>query len=171
MQSLDVISINLWDTVISLCNLLLLFYILKRFLYKPVKRVLKQRQEALDEQYSAAARAQQDADTNRLAWAEKMRGAQDEADQILKNAAASADYRGGQIISEARDKAADIVRRAEAEAELEHKKAEAGIKREIVDVSAALTEKLLGREINTDDHHAIIDSFINGIGEDDDGNE
>ena len=50
-------------------------------------------------------------------------------------------------------------------------KAEDGIKREIVYVSAALTEKMLDREINTQDHRALIDSFIDKIGDNNDGNE
>ncbi len=33
MQSLDVISVNLWQILISLCNLLILYLILKQFLY------------------------------------------------------------------------------------------------------------------------------------------
>ena len=45
------------------------------------------------------------------------------------------------------------------------KKAQAEIKKEIVDVSAVLTEKMLGREINTEDHHAIINTVISEIGE------
>ena len=43
MQSLDIISINIWQILISLCNLVLLFLILKKFLYKPVHNVLAQR--------------------------------------------------------------------------------------------------------------------------------
>ena len=57
---------------------------------------------------------------------------------------------------------------AENEAALERKKAIDGIKREIVDVSGAIAEKMLEREINSDDHRALIDSFIENIG---DGNE
>lgn len=54
---------------------------------------------------------------------------------------------------------------------LERKKAAAGIKKEIADVSTALTEKMIGRELREEDHRAMIDSFIREIGEDDDGNK
>ena len=39
------------------------------------------------------------------------------------------------------------------------------IKREIVDVSAAIAEKMLEREVNAEDHRAMIDSFIETVGE------
>ena len=57
---------------------------------------------------------------------------------------------------------------AELEAEIELKRAEAAIKTQIIDVSTALTEKMLPREINSDDHKALIDDFIDKIGESDD---
>ena len=47
-QSLDVISFNLWQVIISLANLLILFLILKKFLYKPVKNIMAKRQSELD---------------------------------------------------------------------------------------------------------------------------
>ena len=49
IQSLDVISVNLWDILISLANLLILFILVKKFLFKPVKKVLEKRQSEIDE--------------------------------------------------------------------------------------------------------------------------
>lgn len=72
MPSLDVISINLWQILISLCNLLILFLILKKFLYKPVRRVMQERQSALQRQYSDANEARRMAEANQKAWEEKM---------------------------------------------------------------------------------------------------
>lgn len=164
MQSLDVISFNIWDTLISLLNLLVLFLILKKFLYKPVKNMLAQRQEAIDGQYQAAAEAEKSAVANKEEWERKMRSAQDEADAVIQTATVSAGRRSDKIIAEAREKADSIMRQAETEAELELKKAEDGIKREIVNVSTALTQKMLEREINEQDHHELINSFIDKIG-------
>lgn len=171
MQSLDVISINLWQILISLCNLLLLFLIIKKFLYKPVKRLLQERQSALDEQYTAADNAQKQAEQSRVSWEEKLQGAQAEADTLLKEETARAERRSAQIVSEAREKADIIVHEAEKQADLEHKKAQAEIKKEIVDVSALLTEKMLRREIRQEDHRDLIDAVISEIGETYDGNQ
>lgn len=171
MQSLEVISINLWQILISLANLVILFLILKKFLFKPVKKVLAERQSALDAQYSAAEEAKNQALANKGAWEQKMQRANEEADAVIQTATAKAQSRGDRIVAEAREKADGIIRQAETAAQLERKKAEDGIKREIVDISAVLTEKMLGREINTQDHRAMIDSFIEGLGDNDDGNE
>ena len=166
MQSLEIISVNLWQILISLCNLLLLFLILKKCLYKPVVNALAKREETLREQYERAENAVQGAQELKLQWEEKMSGAQSEADRILLHAAESAENRRNVILLQTQDEAERIIRNAENEAELEKKKAEDDIRRQIVEVSALLTEKILGREINTDDHHELIGQFISQIGED-----
>lgn len=165
MQTLDVISVNLWQIVISLLNLLILFLILKKFLYKPVRNVLEKRQAQIDESYGLAEQAQKKAQESKDEWERKLKGARDEADALIQDAADKAGKRSDKIIADAKEKADGIVKRAENEAVLERKKAEDTIKREIVDVSAVLTEKLLGREINEQDHRSLIDSFIEKIGE------
>ena len=58
MQSLDVISVNIWQILISLCNLVILFLILKKFLFKPVQKVTQTRRAELDDIYSEAKAAQ-----------------------------------------------------------------------------------------------------------------
>ena len=98
-------------------------------------------------------------------YAEKLAGAHAEADSLIHEATANATRRSERIVADARDKADAIVRQGQIEAAMEKKKAQASIRREITDVSAALTEKLLGREMNTGDHRQLIDSFLQEMGD------
>ncbi|MBO7310123.1 MAG: F0F1 ATP synthase subunit B [Clostridia bacterium] len=166
MQTLDIISVNIWQILISLVNLILLFLILKKFLFKPVSKMLEKRQSEIDEQYAVAEQKENDAQEAKQKWEEKLSEAKGEADSIMQTATENAKNRGNKIIAEAQEKADGIVRTAQTEAELERRKAMDGIKREIVEVSEALTEKMLEREINTEDHRTLIDSFIEKIGDD-----
>ncbi len=168
MQNLEIISVNIWQILISLADLVILFLLLKKFLYKPVHKMLDERQKAIDDRYRDADDAKRIAEEDRDEWEQKMQTAEDTANKILQSATANASRRSDAIIAEAKDKADGIMRSAENEAELERLKAADNIKTDIVDISAALTEKLLSREINADDHQAFIDSFIEDIG---DGNE
>jgi len=165
MQSLEVISINVWDVLISLANLAILFFLIKKFLYKPVKKVIAARQAAIAKEYAEAEAARTSAETARAEYAQKLSGAQDKVDSMLEEATVNASRRGERIVADAQDKADGIIRQAQTEAEMEKKKAQATIRREITDVSAALAEKLLGREMSANDHKAMIDSFLDGIGD------
>lgn len=171
MQSLEVISLNIWQIIISLCNLIIIFLILKKFLYKPVTKMLSERKSTVDRQYAEADAALKQAQLSRDTYDSKLQNAQSEADDIIKTASDSAQRRSEQIVDEAKSRAEGIVRKAQTDAELEKKKAEAEVKREIAGVSAALSEKLLEREIRTEDHRALIDSFIEKIGDENDAGQ
>ena len=165
MQSLSVISVNLWQIIISLLNLLILFLIIKKFLYGPVKKMLKARQDEIDNKYSLANQAIENAENDQAYWQEKRESADTEADAIIQDATLTAKLRGEKIVEEAKEKADGIIRRAETEAELEKEKAAASIKKEIVEVSTALAQKIISREINAEDHRDLIDSVIEDIGD------
>lgn len=160
MQSLEVISINFGQILISLLNLLLLFLILKRFLYAPVKSVVKDRQEMLKRQFDEAENAVSKAKINEEYWNGKIKNAQQEANSIIKNAMDNANQNSEEIISDAKKKARDIVTQAEINAKIERKKAENSIKKEIADASTILAEKIISREINEDEQKNLIDNFI-----------
>lgn len=170
IQTLDIITINIWSILISLANLVILFFILKRFLYKPLQNILAQRKASIDSQYEEADNAKISAQENERLWQEKMQGADEIAKIITQEACQRAENRSEAIITEADEKAREIIRRAENEADAIRIKAEAEIKTQIADVSAALAEKLLEREINSDDHTLLIESFINEVGDDHGGN-
>lgn len=163
MQSLEVISINFWLMLISLANLGILYWIIKRFLYKPVMSVIAKRKAAIEAEYSEAEAAYQTAAADRAAYAQKLAGAQAEADGVIQSATLAANRRSDRIIEDARERADGIIRQAQVEAELEKKKAQDTIRQEIADVSTALTEKLLGREMSGEDHRGMIDAFLDEI--------
>ena len=165
MQSLDVISINLWQIVISLINLLLLCLIIKVFLFKPVKNMLKKRQDELDEKYKIADEANQRANEDEAYWKDKRENASAQAEEIIEKALASAKNKEEKILDDANTKAEDMLRRVKEEIAIEHEKAQESIKKEIVEVSAAIAEKILLREINIEDHQRMIDSAIENIGD------
>ena len=65
MQNLSVISVNIWQILISMVNLLILTWIIKRFLYKPVKKMVDARRAAIDEDYARAKTAREEAEDHR----------------------------------------------------------------------------------------------------------
>ena len=168
MQPSEIISVNIWQIVVSLCNLVILFLIVKKFLYKPVCKMLKDREELLENQKQEAQKNLEEAQSTKEELLKELAGANLKAEEILADATVQAERRREKIAEAARAEAEDIVRMAKAEAELAKKQAEAEIKTQIGEVSFALGEKLIEREIKEEDHHQLIDSFISKIGDDTD---
>lgn len=165
MQDLDIISVNIWHIVISLANLVILFLILKKLLFKPVKKIVDKRQKEIESEYKKAEKTQAEADAIKAEWEGKMTTAEAEADKIISDAVERADSRNEVMLYESREKADQIIRKAKADIERERKDARETIKKEIVDVSQTLSEQIIGREINMDDHRDLIDKAIDKIGE------
>ena len=133
--------------------------------------MLAKRQAEVDEQYDAAANAKAEAQSDQAQWRQKLDAAEDEARELAAVTASKADRRAEKVLEEAHDRANHIIRQAQAEAELEKKKAAAGIRQEIVEVSTALAEKLLEREIRADDHKQLFDTFLKDMGDADDSDQ
>ena len=165
MQDLDIISVNIWHIVITLANLVILFLILKKLLFKPVKKIVDKRQKEIESEYKKAEKTQAEADAIKAEWEGKMATAEAEADKIISDAVERADSRNEVMLYESREKADQIIRKAKAYIERERKDARETIKKEIVDVSQTLSEQIIGREINMDDHRDLIDKAIDKIGE------
>lgn len=165
MENLGIVSLNIWQILISLTNLAILYTLLKKFLYKPVKAVLEGRKAEIAKSYADAEDARATANAAREEYTAKLATANETAEGIIHDATVNAGRRGEKIVAEAQQKAEEIVRRGEVEASMEKKKAMESIRRDITDVSAAITEQLLQREMNENDHRRMIDEFLKGVGD------
>lgn len=162
-EYLELISLNIWHIIATIANLLILAWIIKKFLFKPVKKVLAERQGQVDDLYRYAEDALSQAEHDKQLYGEKLAGAKEEADSIVKAAVQRADRLGDEIVAEAKAKAADTVKKAEAEIAQDKKKAMNELKNEVAQISVQIAESVVGREINDDDHRDLIDSFIDKL--------
>ena len=162
-QQLEIISVNIWSILISLANLVIIFLLLKKLLFKPVKKTLAARQAQVDKIYDDAAAAKQTAEADRADYEQKLADVKAEAEEILTDARERADRMSEEIIGDAKDKAQAKLERAEEEIAQEKKKAMTELKDDVSALSVDIAEKLLGREIDEKDHAELIDKFISEV--------
>lgn len=160
---LDLISVNPTHILITIVNLLILFGVIKKFLFKPVQKILDKRQAEVDKIYDDATKAKEAADKDKTEYSAKLQNAEIEAEQLLKTAAKKAEKNSDQVMAEASAKASAMLKKAEADIAQERKKAVNDIKNEISDISVSIAGKVIEREINADDHKALIDSYIENL--------
>ena len=163
MNTLDIISVNIWQIVISLCNLTILFLLLKKFLFKPVKRTLEKRRQQVDDLYGSAETAKAEAESAKEEYTAKLDRADESARKIVSDATRRANERAEEIVDEAKSEADRLRRRADEEIAQEKKKALNEIKNDISDISVEIAEKVVGREIREEDHREMIDAFIRDL--------
>ena len=98
-------------------------------------------------------------------YAQRLASARDEADTLVRTAAEEANRRGEAIVSDARQSAADLKRKAENEIAQERLKAYDALKNDISDMAVTIAGKVVGREINADDQSRLVDDFLQNAGD------
>ena len=165
MQSLEIISVNLWQILISLANLLIIFTILKRFLFKPVQNIMAARQEQVDKLYGDAEADRDAAKDMKQEYETRLATAREEADGIVKNAVQTAQRKGDAILAEASTQASRMKQKAEEEISMERKQMLMDVRSEISDIAVSIASKVVEREVQKKDHDSFVDEFIRNVGE------
>ena len=163
--TLDFLSVNVWHILMAIGNLLILVLILKKFLFKPVQNILKQREEEISGAYSKAEEALKEAESERELYREKLDGAKAEADELIESASKRAKAESAEIIANARKEAAVRRKHAEEDIELSRRKAAEELKGTVSEMVIELASEVVGREIDEKAHKELIDEAISSLGE------
>ncbi len=159
-EALELISINFWHVIAAIGNLLILTLVFKKFLFKPVLKVLEERQAEVDNIYKQAEESAASAEKDKQEYHEKLEKAEHEVEEIIRSATVRAERLGDEIVAEANAKADAAIKKADADIAQSKKKAINEIKNDIAGISVSIAEKVVEREINEKDHNDLIESFI-----------
>ena len=162
---MEFVSIDAWQLIFTWANLIILFFIMKKLLFKPIMNVISSRENEISEMYKKAETAQQSAQELETQYTQKLAEAKDEAGRIVKDATVTATKRGEEIVSEAQKKAAAAISKAESEIEGEKKAAVDEIKGDIASIAVSVAEKVIERDINKSDFERLVEEFIKDSGE------
>ena len=158
-------GVNFWTALFVLLNTLAIFFVAKKFLFKPVMKIIKDRQDEIDGMYQAAGDAKKQAEAMRGEYQQKLTAAQQTSERIVKEAVSRGQAREEEILRKANADAAAIMDKASADIALEKKKAINDAKDEISDLAMAIAGKVVGRELNEADQKDLIDRFIDNLGD------
>ena len=165
MPTKEFISIDFWTALFTLGNFLLVFFVGKKFLYGPIMKLIRERQQEIDDLYDDAGKAKAEAASLRDEYQAKLTDAQAESERIVKEAVARGQAREEEIIRKANRDAAAIMDKASQDIAQEKKKALNDAKNEIADISLAIAGKVVGRELKAEDQSQLIDGFIDALGD------
>ncbi|MBQ9408517.1 MAG: F0F1 ATP synthase subunit B [Clostridia bacterium] len=160
------IGVDLWTALFVLLNTLAIFFVARKFLFKPVHKLISDRQAEIDEMYAEADRQKQSAESMAKELGEKLQDAQNESDRIVKDALVRAEGKEREIVAAARTEAQAVLDKAAKDAEKEKLRALNEAKDEIASISINIAEKVLQRQLDDSDQSKLVDEFISRLGED-----
>ena len=158
------VSINPATIIFTLINVFIIFLVFRIFLYKPVCKILDQRNEIAAKEIADAQAAKESAEKTEKEYLEKLASAKAEASEIMKQATVRAQAREEEIISDANQKASEIKAKAEEAIERDKKRAMNEIKDEISDIVILAATKVVEKEISAKDNEEIISNFLVNVG-------
>ena len=161
----EFLNINFFTAAFTLVNTILLFWALKRYLFKPVMKMIADRQKEIDDLYDAANSAKKNALDMEAEYTQKLSQATETGERIVKEAVIRGQNREEEIIRQANAEAAAIMNKASADIAQEKNKAINDAKDEISVIAIAIAEKVVARELNEADQAQLVENFLNELGE------
>lgn len=162
---LSFVSVDLWTTIFTWGNLVILLLLMKKFLFKPVRAVIEKREQEITKMYEDAEQKEAQASEMKASYEASIANAKAEAGEIVKNATAAARKTEEQIISDAQTRAEAMLTKAQAQIEADRIKTIESVKSDISGMAVGIASKVIEKDINEDDHRKLIDEFINELGD------
>lgn len=150
-----------WSSLMILCNLFILYIILRKFFWEKIKKFMDDRTNAIQDALDTADAVNKRADEKMANYSKRIANVEEEGREIIKASKQQADAQAQIIIEEARQQAGELIAKAEKTIELERAKAMEDMRKEIASIAMMAAEQIVGREIENVGQDAIVDEVIN----------
>ena len=147
----------------TILTFLLLLMVLAKFAWKPLLAMLDERQKSIDDSLLSAEKARQELEGINQKSEAILSKSRTEAQTIVTDAKSAADKLKEDIVLKAKKEADGQLEKAKNQISVEKDKALLEIRREIVDLSITVAEKIIKKNISKDDNASIIEDSLNKL--------
>ena len=137
------LSLNPWDILWTIVNLLVLYAIFRKFLFQPVMNIIHEREDMINKQFEDAQKQQDDAAQMKSEYENQLKGAREKADQIILAARDQAKEEHENAILETQAKTDRMIEKAKADIEKEQKQAQQEVQGEIAKLALIAARKII----------------------------
>jgi F-type H+-transporting ATPase subunit b len=161
---IEALGISLKEFIFYMINFLILVGVLTKFLYKPFLGVLEERKKKIQDAFDSAEIMNKRADEKMANYTARIANVEEEGREIIKEAKQRAEAQAADIISEANEKASQIVAAAQRQIELDKQKAMDEMKQQVAALAMMAAEKIVERDIAQIGQEQIVDEIIEQAG-------
>ena len=155
-----------WNIVWTIVNILVLFLLLKHFLFKPITEMMESRTAEIENNLKDAGDQKQKASELTAQYEEKLRGAHAEAAQIVSEARQRGQREYDAILKTAGQDAQKEQERARADMEREREEMLRGVQENVTELVLLTASKLSQKELDEESDRKLVDSFLSEAGGD-----
>ncbi|WP_233493707.1 F0F1 ATP synthase subunit B [Halanaerobium sp. ST460_2HS_T2] len=151
----------LWQLV----NFFILLFLLRKFLYSPIKDMLDKRAAQINGDLDDAEARREEAEELKAEYEQKLKNARSEAQEIVDNAESRANKKAKDIINKAEERAENLKAKKLEEIEQAKKEAAAELRDSIADYTVLAANRLIQEQLDEDKHQQMIMDFIDQLDE------
>lgn len=164
------LSLDIYNVIFTVINLMILFLILRKFLIKPVTAIMEKRDHEIKNNLEAADHANQAANQLKEEYEVSLRHAYETSEKIVKKAQDTAKEEAERIVREANEKAGKIVEEANRSIEMSREKAMEDMRSQIASLAMTAAVKMLSEQSREENDRMLYDSFLTKAGDANDTN-
>lgn len=157
-----------WGMVWTIVNLIILYFLLRKFLFTPVCNMMDEHAAKIQADLDDAAKAKNDAEQLKNQHEMAVADAKNEAQEIIRTAEDNADKESARIIEEAHCESARIIDEAQKAAENERRKMLGDVRVEITDLAMLAAVQVMQKNIDSQTERRAAGDFLKELEAEDD---
>lgn len=155
---------DLTNFALQLLATLVLFLVVRHFLYAPVTNLINKRKEIVAANIAEAEKIKEEAAKMKGDYEADIRAAQHEAKEIVDHSRVRAEKLKQQIMDEAHEEVKQVKIRASKDIERDKEQAQREMKDEIAQIAMLVASKIIQKNLDNQSQQNLIDQFIDEVG-------
>ncbi len=161
---LEQLGLNFKLVFIQLVGFLILYVLLKKFLFGRVMEMIQKRGDEIKGAYEKNENIRGEVQALKAEYEQKLLDARKEADDVIQTAKQKAERAGQEIIEKTRQETAQIKDKGLAEIEQEKKKVISEIRGDVVSISVEIASRIVRKTISSSEAEKLVDDVIKEVG-------
>ena len=154
------LKFEFWSIFEAVANVLILFVLLRIFLFKPLNKIRDERTRTVQDNLDSAEKAKTEAEELRQQYEDSISEAKEKANQIIMKAHEDAESERSAIIRKSQEEAEKIVADADKAIENERKRVLRQAQSEIADLAIEAASKIIGENVDDEKNRRLVDKFL-----------
>lgn len=146
-------------------SFILLLVLIKKFAWSNITGIFEERAEKIASDIDRAKEARQKAEVLAQKREDELAGSRKEAKTIIENAKETAEQSKANILADAKLEAGHLKEKANQEIAQNKVEALQSVKGEVADLTISLAGKIISQNLDSHAHKALIDQYIDQLGE------
>ena len=157
------ISINPYEIIFQIINFGILYWLLKKFLAKPLATFLESRRQLIKQNIESTETNRKQSEDLLNQQKQTLKEAQVEAQAIRKKAEESAQKELASVIEDGRKSAQNLIEQAKTDIDLQANNAKQALLKSVADLTVAVVQKFVSTDVSSEDKKKTIDRLVSEV--------